>query len=280
MATDVATPLDRDTAPVRRTRPKRSRNVGDKLISLALLVVLLVVGEVAARLELVSPLILPAPSDVANALVSGFESGVYWSHAYSTVYSAVAGFLIAAAVAVTSAGVLSSIERMERVLMPFIVAFQSMPKIAIAPLFVIWLGFDEGSKIAVTATICFFPMLINSLQGFKVRDRDTYELFASLGASRWQTFRYLRLPGSAPYVFAGFHVGAIFALIGTVVTEFIGSRAGLGYLLIQQQSQFNVPGVFAVVLLLMVIGIGFNRGMLLLERRAAPWAKAISGTSP
>ncbi len=157
-------------------------------------VILVAAAEVAARNKWVSPLVLPAPSDIWAALVDGISSGVYVDNTLSTLSSVVIGFVLGAAVAIMLAGVLSSIPFLEKVLTPFIVAFQSMPKIAIAPLIVIWFGFGDVSKIVIVLTVCFFPILINALHGLKVRDRDHYEMFQSLGANRWQMFYRLRLP--------------------------------------------------------------------------------------
>lgn len=256
--------------------PRRGLRIPNPVYTLTIAVALLALAEVAATNEWVSRLILPAPTAVWEALVTGFSTGIYWEHILSTVRSTLGGFLLAAVSAVTVAGVLASIERLEKIFLPFIVAFQTVPKIAIAPLIILWLGFGDSAKIIIITVICFFPILVNSLQGLKLRDRDQLELMQSLGATRWQLFRYIRVPNSLPYVFAGFHVAIIFSLIGAVVAEFVGSRSGLGYLLIQFQGQFNVPGVFAILLILMFIGVTFHRTMVLIERRVTFWAKDVS----
>lgn len=244
--------------------------------SIALAVGVLVLAEISARNEWVSNLILPAPSDVARALVDGFSSGLFWPHISSTVLGTLTGFGISAVLALTIAGALASIPALERVLLPFIVSFQTLPKIAVAPLMILWLGFGSSGKVAVVVIVCFFPILVNSLQGLKIRDRDRYELFKSLGASRWLLFRYLRLPTAIPYIFAGFHLGIIFALIGAVTSEFVGSRAGLGYVLLQNKAAFNVPGVFSILFLFMVVGLFMDGIMRLIEARFSHWATDVS----
>jgi NitT/TauT family transport system permease protein len=166
--------------------PPAGRRINiDPVLSLALAVALLGIAEYAARMKLVSELILPAPSAVFATLWEGMVSGFYLSHIVSTTTSLIVGFLIATAVSIAAAGVLVSVPRLENVLTPFIVAFQSMPKVAIAPLIVIWLGFGENAKIAIIIAVCFFPIMVNTLQGLKVRDRTQFELFQSLGASPW-----------------------------------------------------------------------------------------------
>ncbi len=244
--------------------------------SLLLLLVLLGLAEAAAKLGWVSKLVMPAPSAVWAVLVDGFSSGFYMPHLRSTVGSILVGFAVAATAAITIAGTLASIPVLERVLTPFFVALQSMPKVAIAPLIVIWFGFGELSKSVIVITACFFPILMNALHGLKLRDRDHLELMRSLGATRMQLFLRLRLPAALPYVFAGLHIGVIFALIGTVVAEFVGTNAGVGYVMLQSKANFDLPSVYACLLLLMVIGVVLHTVMKQLEKRVAFWAQDIS----
>lgn len=248
-------------------------------VTVALGVVFLAAVELLARSGVVSPLLLPAPSAVLNTLISGTSSGLYIEHIASTAGSAVGGFAIAVVVAFIISAILVSSPFIERVIYPYIVAFQTLPKVAIAPLIVIWLGFGSTSKVTIVAIVCFFPILVNTLQGLRIRDRNQYELMRTIGASRLQMLRFLRLPNALPYVFAGFHVGVVFSLIGAVVAEFVGSLSGLGYLLLIEQSAFNVPGVFAILVILMVIGIVLHLIMGFAERKIAFWTSDVSVTS-
>lgn len=248
-------------------------------ISAALLVVLIALAEVAARQGWISKLVMPAPSAVWAVIVEGFGTGFYFPHLKSTVGSLFAGFFIAGIVAIITAGTLASIPPLERVLTPFFVAFQSMPKVAIAPLIVIWFGFGELSKTVIVITACFFPILINALHGLKLRDRDHLELMRSLGATRLQLFYRLRLPHAMPYIFAGLHIGVIFALIGTVVAEFVGTNSGVGYMMLQSKANFDIASVYACLLLLMGIGVSLHTMMKQLERRVVFWAQDISHVS-
>lgn len=245
-------------------------------VSLLILLAFLSWAEYAARNGLVSRLVLPAPSRVWAVLVDGFSSGFYVDHIMSTVTALVAGFLIAGTTAITLAGVLSSIPFFERIMTPYLVAFQSMPKVAIAPLIVIWFGFGNTSKIIIVVTACFFPILMNALHGLKLRDRDHYELMRSLGANRMQLFVHLRLPHAVPYVFAGLHIGVIFALIGTVVAEFVGTSAGIGYVMLQAKANFDLPSVYACLVLLMILGVVLHAIMDQLERRVVFWGRDLS----
>lgn len=256
-----------------RTRRRARLPVPDWAISAAILVAGIVLVELACRNGLVSALIIPAPSQVWVALVDGFDTGILWPHLTSTLVATGIGFAISIVVGISLGGALAVFHRLERVVYPFIVAFQTLPKIAIAPLIIIWLGFDGASKITIVAIVAFFPILVNTMQGMRLRERERFELMQSLGANSWQTFRYIRFPSALPYIFAGLHIGAIFALIGTVAAEFVGASEGLGVLLMQQKSLFNVPGVFSILVLFMVIGICIHVVMRFIERRVAFWAQ-------
>lgn len=243
------------------------------LWSLLLLVLIIVFIQIGVGSEWIDPLLIASPSTVAVALKNGFASGLYWEHVQSTIVATLLGFGLAILIGLVFGGFLATVPWVERVMYPFIVAFQATPKIAIAPLVIIWAGFGQASKILIVAVVSFFPILVNTMQGLRLRERERLELANALGASRWQTFRYIRLPGSTPYVFAGLEVGAIFALLGAVVAEFVGSRDGLGVLLTVQRTQFDVPGVFATLVVLMVIGLLIHLVMTAIERRVTFWAQ-------
>lgn len=243
------------------------------VLSAVLLIVVLAILEAICRSGLVSALLVPPPSAIFVTLWKGLISGIYLVPLANSLWAGFAGFLIAVAAGFVVGGLLTSLPRVERILMPYIVAFQSTPLIAIAPLIIIWVGFGINSKIAVVVVSCFFPILVNTLQGLRLRDRDRQELAMALGASRWQVFRYVRMPGAMPYVFAGLRVSAIFALLGAIVAEFVGARDGIGTLMNQQRALFNVPGVFAILIILMVVGVIVNLLMTLLERRVTFWSR-------
>ncbi len=247
------------------------RGYGSALI---LGVVIVAVWEVAARNGWVSPFVLPAPSAIFDSLVTNMASGLYWHHLVATVWAAALGFVIAAVGGIMLAGLLVSIPPIRTAVFPYVIAFQTLPKVAVAPIVVLWLGFGQLAKLFIVVFVCFFPILINSLEGLEIRDRDRLELFQSAGANRWQLFAGLRVPGALPSIFAGLHIGAVFALLGAVVAEFVGTREGLGYLLLLQKSQFDVPGVFAILVLLMLIGLVLSGLMRFLESRVS-WSKGL-----
>ena|ERR1700677_2081323 len=256
--------------------PKRltlNGRYADGFITATLFLIALVLAEWGSQAGLISSFVLPAPSAVAVVLFEGIRDGLFIGGIASTLSSTVSGFTIAAVLAFAIGGTLVAFPRLENIFYPFIVAFQALPKIAIAPLVIIWLGLGSTSKIVIVIIVCFFPILVNTMQGLRLRERERQELAMALGASKWQIFRYIRLPASLPYVFAGLRVAAVFALIGSITAEFVGSRSGLGVMLIEQKAIFNVPAVFAILLILMVIGLLLNGLMTLGEKKLTFWAQ-------
>jgi NitT/TauT family transport system permease protein len=136
-----------------------------------------------------------------------------------------------------------------------------------------------NAKFAIVVAVAFFPMMLNTLAGLRVRKRDELDLMSSLGATRYQVYRFIRLPNALPFVFAGLHLGAIYSLLGAVTAEFLGSSSGLGYIMLQQRAMFNTPAVFAILLLLMIIGTTLHLVMQFIEHRVLFWSRDATETS-
>jgi NitT/TauT family transport system permease protein len=164
-----------------------------------------------------------------------------------------------------------SLRPLERAVYPLIVFFQLVPKIAIAPLFVVWFGFGLFPKVLLTFLLCFFPTLVASMTGFRALDPRVLYLTRSMGATWWQTFRYVRLPAALSYIFAGLKVSIVFAATGAIVGEFVGANNGLGYLLLRGTSYLDMPLIFAILVALAVVGIAFSYLVQLAERLLMPW---------
>jgi NitT/TauT family transport system permease protein len=158
------------------------------------------------------------------------------------------------------------------------VAFQALPKIAIAPLLILWLGFGIWSKVAMAAMIAFFPVMVNVITGLRAVNRDVLELMKSLSATDWQVFRLVRLPNALPYLFAGLDVAIVFSLLAAIVAEFVGSQAGMGNLILQMNFQLDVAGVFAVLIILSALGVALHLIVVHLQRRLLFWSS--TGGSP
>ena len=235
------------------------------------LLALLVGGwELAARLGWVEDYLLPAPSEVARALVE--DRDVLLPDAWVTAQEVLLGFAIALAVGVAVAVALHLSPMLRRALYPIVVASQAVPIVVIAPILVIWFGFGMGPKLIVIALICFFPIVVNTLDGLRAVDGDQVRMLRTLGARRWDTFRRLELPASLPYVFSGAKIAVAVAVIGAVFGELVGSDAGLGHAIQVGMAQLLTARVFAAVLLLSVMAIALFALVSLIERRAVPWA--------
>jgi NitT/TauT family transport system permease protein len=163
---------------------------------------------------------------------------------------------------------------MERLIYPYVVAFQTLPKVAIAPIMVIWFGYGLTSKIIITATISFFPLLANTIVGLRSAPKDQIDMLKACTASDWQIFRMARLPQALPYIFVGLDVAAVLSVIGAIVGEFVGAKAGLGYLILQMNFNFNMAGVFAILIILSLIGVGLHLLVVAVQRRVLFWSDA------
>ncbi len=174
--------------------------------------------------------ILPAPSAIALSLYRGLASGVFVYNFLVTAFQTLVGFVIAAVIGTAIGAAVAQFSIVERVVYPWLVALQTLPKIALAPLIIIWAGYGISSKIIIVALAAIFPVLVNTIMGLKSCDQGKLDLMRSLGAGRWETFRTVRLPNALPFIFAGLNVAIVLAILGSIVGEFVGSKAGLGNL--------------------------------------------------
>lgn len=243
----------------------------DWIVTVAFFGGLLLVWQAIVRGFDVHKLILPAPSEIVESLVRGLASGLYTEHLGYTLAETVMGFVIGAIGGIAIGAIVAQFRIMDKTVYPVIIAVQSIPKVAMVPLLVLWFGYDMASKVATAALISFFPVLVNVVIGLRITDRAQLDLFSSLRASRWQTFRMVQLPNALPYIFAGFDVGVVYAMLGALVGEFVGGRYGLGYVILQANFNLDVAGVFAVFVLLSAIGTVLHLIVRTCQRRYAFW---------
>jgi NitT/TauT family transport system permease protein len=227
--------------------------------------------EYYCRAFKVSELIIPAPSQIILALVDGFASGYFLVHLAAIVEEIVLGFLIAAVAAFVIGTLVSQVRLLEQVIYPYIVALQTLPKVALAPLILIWVGLGIEGKVLVAATISFFPMLVNTIAGLKYTPKNEIDLMRSLSASRWKIFRYVQLPEALPFIFAGLNIGLVLSVLGAIVGEFVGAKVGLGYLILQMNFNLDVAGMFAVLVVLGFLGVVFNGLAQYTRRKVVFW---------
>jgi NitT/TauT family transport system permease protein len=216
--------------------------------------------------------ILPGPLDVFAGLKMQLADPIFYSHLWVTTQEALAGFFIAAMIALSLGTAVSQIRVVEKTVMPYVAAIQTIPKVALAPLFVIWFGYGLSSKIVMAAVICFFPMLINVIEGLNSADAERIRMLTVFGASKGQIFKKVKFPSALPFVFAGLDIGIVFAILGAVVGEFLGAQRGLGTLLLQTQYNFDIAGMFAVLIVLSVMGFIGHSTVMVLKRKFAFWS--------
>ena len=242
------------------------------LVPLVLVVVVLA-WEGIVRMWRIPEFLVPAPSAIGRALMAGLTSRLYVDHFGVTLYESLLGFLIATAAGIACGTLIAQFRVVERTLYPYLVALQTLPKIAIAPLLIVWLGFGITSKVVIAALVAFFPILVNVIVGLKTVDASKLDLMRSLDASRWQTFRYVTFPNALPFVFAGLDIAIVFSVLGAIVGEFVGSQRGLGNLILQFHTSLDIAGMFAVLLLLAALGVGLHLVIQAIQRRVIFWSQ-------
>ncbi|CAN5692660.1 ABC transporter permease [soil metagenome] len=219
--------------------------------------------------EWVEPYLVPKPRDVAELMIE--QRSFLWHHIWITSYETVAGFVLAVAIGQLAAMAIVYSVTIEKALYPILLFAQVVPKIAIAPLFVVWLGFGPAPKILIAALIACFPSVISSGAGLRSVDPEMLELAATMGASKFRTFRKIRFPTSLPHLFSGLKVAATLAVVGAVVGEFVCANAGLGYVLLIANGNLNGPLLFAGLILMTLIGIVMFVAIEVAERVVLPW---------
>jgi len=268
--------MERDvtaTSAAISSRASRSRAMaswlGKRGGAIAIFALLFVAWEFAVHLFGVKEYLLPPPSKVWTAFVARHDTVL--SGAWVTTKEILAGYALAVAVSVPLALAVAHSRFMEQAVYPVIVFFQIVPKIAIAPLFIIWFGFGFLPKLLLVFLLSFFPVVVASIAGFKSADRDVMDFARTTGAGGWRLFLKIRLPQALPHIFTGLKVGAALSATAAVVAEFVASDRGLGYLLLQYNGQLDTPMVFATIVLLSLIGLGVYYAVEVLERVAIPW---------
>ncbi|GLU48742.1 ABC transporter permease [Nocardiopsis ansamitocini] len=259
-------PTGRATAP--RTGLRRLAGAPG-FAPLVMLVGLVAVWQVCVRVLDVPFYLLPAPSDIWTAGVDNW--GLLWSNALVTLAETLVGFALSAVVGVLLAVVMVAWPLAGRALYPVLVASQVIPKVAIAPLFVVWIGTGVTTSSLIAFVMAFFPVVVNATQGLNSVSEGSLHLMRSMGASQWQVFRYLRLPSALPFIITGLQLAIAFAIVGAIVGEFVGSDSGLGYLLIVTQGNLMTDTLFAALVVLTAMGLLLYYGVELLGRLVIRW---------
>jgi ABC-type nitrate/sulfonate/bicarbonate transport system permease component len=254
----------------------RSRII-DWLPAVVLIVVLVVVWEVLVEVLDVQRWLLPAPSVIAAEILDSF--GFLMRHTRITLSETVVGFAVSIALAVTLAAGIVWSRTVERSLYPIIIASQTIPIITLAPLLIIWVGTDMRSKVIVIVLFTFFPIVISLVSGLRSVEQEMVDMFRTLGASPWQTFRKLMVPSALPSFFSGLKVAAVFSVIGAVIGEWFGSSAGLGWMMKIAGGQFQTARIFAAIVVLSILAMLLFAAVVAIEkwslRKYPPTAKRV-----
>ena len=270
----VKAPPSSDT-PIRGRR----RRVPEITYSVLVFIGLLVVWQVVVKMFDVSNILVPAPTAVVGSLVDGFQDGSLVTHSIVTLKEILIGFGIAVGSALVSAVLITQFRAVERVLFPLLILTQTIPKVAMAPLLIVWFGIGISSKVLTVALIAFFPLLINAILGFRSAAYEQVEMLRSFGASRMQVMRHLQIPSALPHIFAGLEVAVILSVTGAVVAEFVGSSEGLGYLIQASNFTLDVARTFAVIVVLSAVGIALHAVVVRLGKWLVFWTATPTDTA-
>ena len=265
-------------------RPGASSRLANRLSSLAReraeylfvpLALLLFLGlwELIVRLGGYPPFILPSPGRVYAKFLIVSSDGTLWRHTQITLAEVFGGLALGLTAATSLGYILAKSRLVERILSPYIVASQSIPIVALAPLLVIWFGFGSFSKVLVCALTLFFPVLINTIIGIRSAERDLIDLMRSLEATRWQVFTMLEAPAALPVLLGGLKVGVTLSVIGAVVGEFVGADRGLGFLVNLARGLFDTPLMFVALFTLVAIAVSLYAAVTVLESLLLSWKR-------
>jgi NitT/TauT family transport system permease protein len=240
-------------------------------ISLGLLAALIGAWKAYVEWQDVSKFVLPPPEDVASAAVDVLGDSRTWEHAFITLREILFGFAAATVLGVAVGTLIGKVLVLERALNPFLVGLQVLPKVAIIPLLLLWLGFGISAKVVVAATFAFFPITAATRAGIRSVDPGHRDLATTLGAKKVQRLVLLELPSALPSILTGMEVGIVLATIGAIVAEYLAGGEGLGWLATTYFAQLQVDGLFAIILLLCAMGFLLYAGVATLRRLVVPW---------
>ena len=240
---------------------------------LATAVVIVIAWLLATEVMKVPNYILPSLGQIGAALLRGYVQGEFWVHLFFTTQALVIGYVAGAVVGIALGTLVSESDGFERAVYPYVIALQSMPKVALAPLVIVWFGFGIESKIVLVALICFFPIFVNTVSGIRSVDADLIDLMRVFGRSRLDILLEVKLPHAATPIMAGMQIGVVLGLIGAVAGEFIASTRGLGFLIQNAASALDLGVVFAALISLSAVGIVGTQLIRLAQLRLIFWER-------
>ena len=237
------------------------------------LIIFLALWELITIVFNIPVYILPAPTLIFKSTVSGWSSGIFSRHTLVTLNEIAIGFGISAFLGLFFGAIIAQWRLVEKTLYPYLVAIDTIPKVALAPIIIVWMGVGITSKVVIAGLVAFFPILVNTIQGLVLVDETKLNLMRALGASKWQTFWKLRVPNALPLIFTGLDTASVLCVLGAITGEFVGSRAGLGNIILHYQFMLDIPSFFSVVIILGVMGLIFHGIIRFLQRKLVFWVE-------
>jgi len=248
---------------------RRSPRIGSRYFPLLFFTGMLLIWEILSRTRVFPPFILPAPSSIIVSLATDFSSMQF--HILVTLYEAFVGFLIAIVLSFIFAILMDSISGFKKTFYPVLIISQTIPIIILAPLFVIWFGYGYTPKLVIVILICFFPVTISLLHSLSGVDSELVDLMRSMGAKKFQVYKYVKLPASMPGFFSGLKIAATYSVMGATIGEWVGGKNGLGVYMIRAKQSFSTDKVFAAIVVITVLSILLLRLIELIEKKSMLW---------
>ncbi len=248
---------------------ERLQSITNKIWSISAIVILILVWQIVCSLELIESFMLPSPVDVFKAFVEEFPELML--HLRVTLTEAVVGLLCGVLLGFIIAVIMDACDILYKAFYPIIVLTQTVPTVAIAPLLVLWFGYEMLPKVILVVMTTFFPIAVGLLNGFKSADGDEIKLLMAMGASKKQIFTHIKFPGAIGQFFAGFKISASYAVVGAVISEWLGGFKGLGVYMTRVKKAFAFDKMFAVILLISIISLLLMKLVELLQKKAMPW---------
>lgn len=250
---------------------KKSQNITSKLWSLSAIAVILVVWQLVCSLGLIEAFLLPSPIQIVKTLIAEFP--LLMGHAAVTLSEAFMGLFLGVLLGFGVAVLMDHFEPLYKAFYPLIVLTQTVPAVAIAPLLVLWFGYEMAPKVILIVITTFFPIAVGLLNGFKSADRDQINLLRAMGATRLQVFRHIKLPGSISQFFAGLRISASYAVVGAVIAEWLGGFSGLGVYMTLVKKAYAFDKMFAVIFLISLISLLLMKAVDWAEKKCMPWER-------
>ena len=250
---------------------RKLQNTTNRIWSCSAIALILIVWQMVSSLGIVDSFLLPSPIDVVKAFVAEFPA--LMEHSVITLAEAFIGLALGIALGFVMAVLMDQFDPLYKAFYPLVVLTQTVPTVAIAPLLVLWFGYEMAPKVILIVITTFFPITVGLLNGFKSIDTDSVHLLRAMGAGRWQIFRYIKLPGAMSQFFAGLRISASYAVVGAVISEWLGGFGGLGVYMTRVKKAYSFDKMFAVIFLISIISLMLMKGVDLLQKKCMPWEK-------